>query len=502
MAAMDPVDLAFAGIARQAEEIRAGHVSSRELVELYLERIERLDPQLNAFAVVIGEQALAEADAADERREAGDSAPLLGVPIAVKDNVDVAGQVTSFGTGAYSEPATSDSAIVKRIRGAGAVIIGKTTLSELAIYGFTETRAWGITRNPWDPGRTTGGSSGGSASAVAAGLVGAAHASDGMGSIRIPAANCGLFGLKPQRDRVTIAPDAEHWHGLSAFGFLTRSVLDTALLLDVATSGEQMENAPPVPERPFAGAAGSDPGKLRVAYSLRHLPGSPSRPVIDGEQRAAAEQTAELLRTLGHEVTEVKPPYGSMGNRIRPRYLGGIRDDVAGVPDKSKLERRTRSLARLGRIAAGGRALENAKGEGLEKDRDKIGELFSEHDVLLTLPVATPAVEVGRFDGMGAMRTLSAMSKVYPFCPPWNHTGQPAASVPSGFSAGGLPLSVMLVGRPNDESTLLSLAAQIERARPWADRRPALAQGERSGTEIVDAGPEPSRPPSEGTVGR
>jgi amidase len=472
---VDPVDLAFAGVARQAELIRSGDVTSRDLVELYLGRIERINPQINAFTDVFSDPALAEADAADARRSRGEQAPLLGVPIAIKDNIDIAGYVTSFGTGAFDDPATEDAALVQRLRGAGAVIIGKTSLPELAITGFTESKTWGITRNPWDTTRTTGGSSGGSAAAVAAGLVGAAHASDGAGSIRIPAANCGLFGLKPQRDRVTIDPETEHWHGLSVFGFVTRSVLDTALLLDVATSGEQMLTAPPPPERPFAGAAGSDPGRLRIAYSAKPIRGVVP-PHYTDDVRRAFEQTIELLSSLGHETAEVKIDFGrTMGNRFIANYLAGIRDEEATVPNRERLEPRTRGFARLGRTLVSKRALAKAKGAGREADTARLDKLYESHDVLLTPVTGEPPVEIGKWDGKGALATLLGMSRTYPYTPVWNHTGQPASSVPAGFSDRGLPIGVMLIGRTNDESTLISLASQIESARPWADRRPALA---------------------------
>ena len=211
---MEADELAYAGIARQADLIASGEVSSRELTELYLERIDRLGPKLNAFTEVLAESALAEADAADSKRGNG-GPPLRGVPVAIKDNTDVEGAATRFGSRGYDEtPAAADSEVVRRLRAAGAVILAKTTLSELAILPFTETEGWGATRNPWDTSRTCGGSSGGSGAAVAGGLVGAALATDGGGSIRIPAAFCGLFGLKPQRGRVPMDPP-DHWNWLS-----------------------------------------------------------------------------------------------------------------------------------------------------------------------------------------------------------------------------------------------------------------------------------------------
>src|SRR5215210_7790278 len=293
---MEPTDLAFAGVGRQAELVRSGEVSSRELVELYLGRIDRLQPQLNCFSKVMDERGLAEAQQADARRGAHAERPLLGVPVAVKDVHDLAGEVTTMGTAAHDgRPAARDSEIVRRIRSAGAVIIGKTTTPELAIMGDTEGLAFGVTRNPWDLDRSAGGSSGGSGAAVAAGLCAAATASDGAGSIRYPAANCGLFGLKPQRDRVSLAPWREHWHGLSVNGFEARSVRDTALLLDLAADHP--------PERPFAEAAASPPGSLRVAVSVKPppflLPPSPLMRVHP-ELSGAVEDIAGLLRSLGH----------------------------------------------------------------------------------------------------------------------------------------------------------------------------------------------------------
>src|SRR5438477_3569064 len=229
---MDASELAYAGIARQAELIAAGELSARELVQVYLDRIGRYDWRLNAFRVVLAERARLQADQADARRGAGETRALLGVPIAVKDDIDVAGEVTAWGTNAHGAPAQADAEVVRRLREAGAVIIGKTNVPELTIWPFTESATFGVTRNPWDRQRAPGGSSGGSAAAVAAGLVGAALGSDGAGSIRIPSAWCGLFGLKPQRDRVPVAPKRAPWHGLSVNGVLTRSVADTALFLD------------------------------------------------------------------------------------------------------------------------------------------------------------------------------------------------------------------------------------------------------------------------------
>jgi len=468
---MSTVDeLAFAGAAEQADLVRRGAVSSAELVQGALDRISALDPRLNAFRVVMGERALADAAQADARRAAGEDRPLLGVPVAVKDNVDVAGEVTTHGTRAFGGAALQESEVVRRLRSAGAVIVGKTNLPELAIWPFTESEGWGTTRNPWDLGRSPGGSSGGSAAAVAAGIVPLAHASDGGGSIRIPAACCGLFGLKPQRGRVSLMPDAEHWYGLSVFGCLSRTVADTALFLDVAhgpVAGDAHAAAPPAGS--FVEAARTPPGRLRIAVSTKPIQPGP----VAGEVKQAVHDTAELMRSLGHEVRERDPRWGFQLPAFLPRYFVGIRDDAARIAHQELLERRTRRLVALGerlRRAPLRRAL---AAEPVHAAR--LGEVFEEFDVLMTPTISRLPVAVGRWQGKGVAATINGVARYVPFTTPWNLTGQPAAAVPAGFSRDGLPLSVQLVGRPSDEATLLSLAAQLEAERPWAGRRPALA---------------------------
>jgi amidase len=463
-------DLAFAGLAEQAELVRRGEVSSRELTELSLSRIERLDPQLNAFRVVLAERAIEEAERADGRRAGGGEGPLLGVPIAVKDNVDVAGEVTTHGTGAHEGAAIDDSHVVRRLREAGAVIVGKTNLPELAIWPFTESETWGVTRNPWDPSRSPGGSSGGSAAAVAAGMVAVAHASDGGGSIRIPAACCGLFGLKAQRGRVSLMPDAEHWYGLSVFGCLSRTVLDSALFYDVVRGHVEGDaHTAPEPRSSFTEAARTAPGKLRIAFSTKPIQPGP----VAGEVRKAVHDTAELLRSLGHEVVERDPSWGFQLPAFLPRYLAGIRDDVARMPHPERLEQRTRRLASFGERLRR-RPLRRALAAE-RKHAQRLGEVFAEFDVLMTPAMARLPVEAGRWHGKGTVATVNGISRYVPFTSPWNVTGQPAAAVPAGFSAEGLPLSVQLVGRPADETTLLSLSAQLEAERPWSDRRPPVS---------------------------
>jgi amidase len=454
---MDSTELAFAGIARQAELIRDGTVSPAELTDVYLDRIERLDPELNAFRVVFAERARAEAKQASARRQAGGERPLLGVPVAVKDNVHVAGEATAMGSNAYGPPAAADSEVVRRLKAAGAIVIGKTHMSELAIFPFTETDAWGQTRNPWDRGRSAGGSSGGSAAAVAGGLIGAAYASDGGGSIRVPASTTGLFGLKPQRGRVPLLPDLEHWYGLSAAGAVTRTVLDTALWLDAVA-----DNDGPA----FADAAQAEPGRLRVALSFK--PASLTR--VHPRVRQAVERVADALRSLGHTVTERDPDYGELAPLFLPRWLGGIRDDVDALPHPERLEKRTRQLARLGRLT-GDRGVQRARAAEQARAR-QINALFDDHDVLLTPTIPAPPDPLGRFAGRSLARAMLGAAQMVGFTQPWNVTGQPAASIPAPVEPGGLPIGAQLIGRPDDERTLLSLSAQLERELGWPALRP------------------------------
>jgi amidase len=455
-------DVAFAGVAGQADLVRRREVSARELVELALGRIERLDRELNAFGAVYAERALLEAAQADARARAGEDRPLLGVPVAVKDEIDIAGEVTSYGTGAMVSKAPADAEVVRRLRAAGAIVIGKTKMPEFGLWPFTESVTWGVTRNPWDPDCTPGGSSGGSAAAVAAGMVPAALGADGAGSIRIPAACCGLFGLKPSRDRVPRTPhdrDGSHW---IVFGALTRSVQDAAVTLDVLGDDGQG----------FAPAAQTRPERLRIAVAPDFPPGTRGR--LSDDVRAALDGTAAQLRSLGHTVVE-----GKVGLRARdvPVIVGlilrGVRDLVAPAEQPQRLERRTRAFARPGALLSA-RTTERL----LNAERAIAARLiaaFDDHDLLLTPVLSAPAVPAGIMEGRGATVTYLWETGWVPFTILWNITGQPAASVPAGFSREGLPLAVQIVGRPHEERTVLGLAAELEAERPWTERRPPVA---------------------------
>ena len=465
-------DVAFAGLEAQARMLAAGEVSALELVTGSLRRIEVTRSTLNAFRVIREEDALHEAELADARLAAGEGGPLLGVPVAIKDDVELAGDTTPFGCGGEHPPAAEDAELVRRLRSAGAIVIGKTNAPEVGQWPFTESPGFGATRNPWSPGHTPGGSSGGAAAAVAAGLVAAAIGSDGAGSVRIPAAWSNLVGLKPQRGRISTWPDADAFNGLSCFGPLARSVGDAALLLDaVAGNVPGDPHQPPAPQASFAALAAEPPPRLRVALSFSTPFGVPDE--VDPEIRAAIEATAERLAGLGHEVVEDGPSYGLVGPALAARGMSGVHEWLRDrVAEPQALEARTRVHGRFGRALSGlplraARAAEPAL-------RSRIGRVFERCDVVLTPTTAKPPARIGAFDGRGYWATSTAASAACPFAFAWNVTGWPGLSVPAGFTAAGLPIGAQLLGRENDEGTLLALGAELEAAADgeWTDRRP------------------------------
>jgi amidase len=294
---------------------------------------------------------------------------------------------------------------------------------------------------------------------VAAGLAPIGLASDGGGSIRIPSACCGLFGLKPQRGRVSLAPFSEHWYGLSSLGAVSRSALDAALFLDAV--------ADVTPGTSFVDAARGEPGRLRVAFSLK----TPARVRMADASVRALNETADLLRSLGHDVVEHDPEYGEIRHLFGPRWLRGIYDDSRElVADRRQLERRTRQMAGVGRLYPTAAVEQARRGEASLVNRLK--PTFDSFDVLLCPGLSGPAVEAGRWEGMSALRTFLGVAGWAANTATWNITGQPAAAVPAGFTPDGLPLSVQIVGRKDDETTLIALAAQLERERSWTAARP------------------------------
>jgi amidase len=470
--------LAFLSATELAARIRDGSLTAREAVEAAVRRIEAVDPHIGAFVEVDAERVLAEADAIEPR----DERPFAGVPIAVKSNTAVAGLCMNFASRflAGHRP-THNAYLVRRLREAGFVIVGTTNMPEFGILPTTEPRHTGPTRNPWDTSRTPGGSSGGSAAAVAAGLVPLAHGNDGGGSLRIPAACCGLVGLKPSRGRVSRGPDLGDSF-LVSDGVLTRTVAETALLLDVLSGYEPGDATwAPRPAEPYTLAMRRDPGKLRIAMSLENALGVDADPeVVHGLHEAAT-----LLRGLGHEVVEASPalpgpdsldiflqvfgPGIALGIGLGERLAGRPPDDDEIEPMSRAVLEHARSLPSTGYLTALAQLQLLARGAVA---------FFADYDLLLTPVLASRPLPIGELHGCGEepLEDLRRSGTFAPYTALFNVTGQPAISVPIGFGEDALPTAVQLVGHPLGEETLLQVANQIEAARPWAGRRPALAE--------------------------
>ncbi|MDT0467899.1 amidase [Streptomyces gibsoniae] len=456
------------GAAECARALAAGEVTSRALVERALARIEAAQPSLNAFRVVRAEAALAEAEAADRELAVGARKPLLGVPLAVKDDMDVAGEPTAFGCPGAYPPVAEDGEAVRRLRAAGAVIVGKTNTCELGQWPFTEGPAFGATRNPWHPDHTPGGSSGGSAAAVAAGLVPAALGSDGAGSVRIPAGWTHLVGIKPQRGRISTWPRPESFEGITVNGTLARTVADAALLLDAA-SGNRPGDLHRPPALDVSAAVGRDPGRLRIALSLKPpFTAVPAR--LDPRVRARVLALAERLAALGHTVEEAEPRYGQIGLAFLPRATAGLAERVREAPFPELLDPRTRDAARLGRLLGGAPLRAARRAEAVLHRR--VGALFATYDVLLAPTTAAPPPRIGTLVHMNGWNTDRAMIAACPYAWPWNVLGWPGVNVPAGFVGEGLPVGAQLLGPAHSEPLLVSLAAQLEADLRWHERRP------------------------------
>ncbi len=453
--------------------VHAGQVGATELVEASLRRIEELDPQINAFVDVYADEALATAEAIGP----GDPRPFAGVPIAIKNSRAVAGRRMTCGAGFLGDwVAPHDHNVVARLRAAGFVLVGSTTLPEWAIQPWTNTKRFGATRNPWDRARTSGGSSGGSGAAVAAGMVPIAHATDGGGSTRIPAACCGLVGLKPQRHRISPRPDASESF-LAADGVLSRTVADTAAALDVLAGREVGDGswAPPPPE-PFAAAAAREPGRLRIAWT--------ARPALDGEVEpvtaAAARDAASLLEALGHDVEQAEPPWRRPGlldaftGLFAPLVMLQVvhaRAVRGREPTEDDMEPLSWALWRLVTTTSSLQAsIASARMQSFARE---VLAWMEPYDAVLTPSLATapPALEDTDWRTEDPMAMFARAAAFTPFTAVANVTGQPAISVPL-TEAAGLPVGVQLLGRQAGEGPLLALAGQLEAARPWAARRP------------------------------
>jgi len=457
--------------------IRSGELSAPELVQASLDRIDALQPHVNAFTHVAHESALSDAAAIS----LGDERPFAGVPIAIKDNRAVAGMPLTMCSDLFGNLVVGhDSFLVRRLREAGFVIVGKTALPEMGILPTTESRRNGPTRNPWSLERTPGGSSGGSAAAVAAGMVPIAHGNDGGGSIRIPAACCGLVGLKPARGRVSVGPESGDSF-LVCDGVLTRDVADSAAVLDALAGYEPGDAtwAPP-PARSFADAAGDEPARLRIGLAL-NLPLEGAE--VDPACEAAARDAAALLASLGHEVSEFEPPWSGLD--LLPDFTRAFGPQISLVtliggqlagrePVQADVEpltwlmwERARSLDSLTALSAGMR---------LQSVARSVVAAMAGYDAVITPALGQRPVEIGAIHGRGPdpWDNYRRSGSFTPFTAILNVTGQPAISLPLYHGEDGLPTAVQLIGSPAREDVLLGLAAQLQAALPWADRRPSL----------------------------
>jgi amidase len=471
-------DLMFRSAIELAGMVRAGEISARELVQTSLDRIEELNPELNAFVQIDDERALATADEIGP----GDERPFAGVPVAIKNNRPVSGLRLTYGCSLMAEyVADYDHNVTRRLREAGFVIVGSTTLPEYGILPTSEARIFGPTRNPWDLGRTSGGSSGGAAAAVASGMVPVAHGNDGGGSIRIPAACCGLVGLKPSRGRISAAPELGD-SSLGIDGVLTRTVADTAAILDVL-EGYELGDATwaPPPSEPFAQSALAVPGRLRIAATaLAPI----AEAAVDPMCAQAVLDATDLLRSFGHEVVEVEPPWRIDGLQelfgavfsnhiaLSIAYSGAI---AGREPTEQDME--PMSWAIYSMIQKLGAVEGMAAGVQLQAHTRRLISFLSPYDALLTPALAERPLPLGTLDTAAPepMSTFTRSGLFTPFTPVFNASGQPGISLPLYEGEDGLPLAVQLVGRPADEGALLALASQLEEALPWAQRRPPVA---------------------------
>ena len=473
---MPDSDLMFRPATELAEMVRSGEVSARELVEISLGRIEELNPALNAFVDVDAERALATADAV----RPGDERPFAGVPVAIKNNRPVQGLRLTYGCSLMEHNMCDyDHNVTRRLKEAGFVIVGTTTLPEYGILPTSEARIFGPTRNPWDLQRTPGGSSGGAAAAVASGMIPVAHGNDGGGSVRIPAACCGLVGLKPTRGRISAAPELGD-SSLGIDGMLTRTVADTAAILDVLAGYEPGDAtwAPP-PAEPFAQSAGREPARLRIASTV--LP-PVADAVVDPMAARAVDDAAELLRSLGHEVEQVDPPWQAEGLSelfgavfsthisLSIAYSGMVAGREPTADDMEPMSWAIYSMIKhLDAVTGMGAAVR------LQAFARRLVSFLSPYDALLTPALAERPLPLGTLDTAAPepMSTFTRSGLFTPFTPVFNASGQPGISLPLYHGEDGLPLGVQLVGRPAGEGALLALASQLEAALPWAARRPS-----------------------------
>lgn len=469
---IDDREVAFMPALELGGLLRKREVTSSELVEVYLRRIEALNDRLGAYVTVAADVAGVQAEVADAALQAvEDLPPLFGVPISIKDLADTAGIRTTHGTAEWHDRVPDrDDAVVARIKRAGMPLLGKTIVPEFGPLSISEPPGYPPGRNPWDPTRSAGGSSGGAAASVVAGLCPLAHGSDGGGSIRNPSAWCGVFGLKPSRGRVSAAPEPQRFFSID--GPIARTVADASALLDVMAGYETGDAywAPPA-DHPFLQDAQTEPPPLRIAYHPH--PGVQASAVEPAHLRAA-EEAAELLGELGHRVELVEPPIFGPDDLMAAATAFAVdhASRAAERPPPETLDPWTRTLMGMGTGIPGTIYVQAMR--SLQTASRKALAFFGDFDLLVTPTVAQAPPPVGSLEGVG-VEDMAAIFAMTPFTSMWNTTGQPAASLPVGLDENGLPVGVQLVAGPAAESTLIQVCAQVESARPWADRRPPVS---------------------------
>ena len=473
---MNDRDLAFTPALEQAELVRRGEVSPSELVECYLRRIEELNPALGSYITVAAEQARSaarDAEATLARPDDGTRPPFLGVPISIKDLNDTAGIRTTHGTAEWRDRIPdADDEVVARIRRGGFVPLGKTVTPEFGPLNISEPPAYPPGRNPWDSTRTCGGSSGGAAAALVAGLCPVSQGSDGGGSIRNPSSWCGAFGIKPQRGRVSAAPHPQSFFSIN--GPIGRTVADAAALLDVLAGPAPGDAwwAPPF-ARPLREEVGAEPGRLRVAF---HEHPGVERDACASANRQAARATAELLADLGHDVEESAPSGYDEDILVQSSTVFAANHaaeaELMPYPPLETLDPWMRTLIEMGRLVS---ATDYVK--AMHQLQDLVRRtvpFFETYDLFVSPTVAGPPPPIGSMTGVGIEDVMKFWA-LTPFTALWNTTGQPAMSLPLAHDKAGLPVGVQVVGRPAAEATLVQVAAQIEAARPWINRRPPVS---------------------------
>ncbi len=458
---MDLVDLAFASALEQAQLLRQKQISPVELVQLYLDRIEQLNPQLGCYFTIMAEEAIATAQAYTEVLSLSNSPdelpPFMGVPIAIKDLNPVAGVRCTYGSAALiNQEATHDDEVVRRIRAAGFIILGKTATSEVGTLPYTEPEGFPPARNPWNLNHTSGGSSGGSAAAVAAGLCAIAQGSDGGGSIRVPAFCCGVVGLKPARGRVSHAPVGDYQSGISVNGPIARTVADGAALLDVLsgyTVGDPYWLTPPT--HSFLSATKKPLQPLKIAFSTEIPHIAKAAPAC----QEAVLETVKQLEQLGHQVQPGCPEVADLIEPFQVVWQAGV--SASGIPADLLSPMNRWLLGQTGSVGDYLRAVSQ-----MQVIARRIVSFFEDFDILVLPTCLHPAIPVGEYASLSPEETIKKIIHWIAPCPPFNATGQPAIALPTGFDGAGLPVGVQLVGRPAAETTVLALAAQLEAAIP------------------------------------